>query len=149
MYNASQRILVARELARSGWNIPAALNALRQNYATFDTISESTIRKMRKDPNFKLLLQDQGNILYEAQKATRVETEMTRERSEAQSQNPVKQRLAAAVEEIHELARANPSPRAYKVLLDYLALMRGMELPQPGWRPIFTERLKEPPKETE
>ena len=24
MYNASQRILVARELARSGWNVPAA-----------------------------------------------------------------------------------------------------------------------------
>jgi hypothetical protein len=34
MYSASQRILVARELARSGCKIPAALNALRKNHGT-------------------------------------------------------------------------------------------------------------------
>jgi len=143
MYNANQKLMVARELSRSGYNVPAAQHALRSNYQSFGTISQTTIRRMKRDPYFNLMLEDQGNILVEARRATRVETEMARERAGALCNDPLRQKLAAAIEELHALARANPCPRTYKVLLEYLELMRSMEVPQRGWRPVLTPELKE------
>ena len=130
MYNASQRILVARELARAGFKVQAALDALHRNYETFRSLSESTIRKMRKDPNFKILLEIQRRNIHEARQATDLEREKARERVEALQNHPVRQMLSAAAREVHDLAKSSPDAKTYKVLLDYLDLMRSMELPE-------------------
>ena len=43
MCNGSQRITVAKELARAGMKFPAAFDALRRNYEAFRDLSESTV----------------------------------------------------------------------------------------------------------
>ena len=127
MYNRNQCRFIARELARSGRHIPGALEALHQEYESFRTLSETTVRKLLKDEDFRALLMDQEHNLAFAQEATQLQAEKARARAEALRDNPLRQILTTVVAELHELAKTNPGPRTYEVLLAALKLLRSLE----------------------
>jgi len=67
MYNWNQQRFVPlsagsglspRELARSGGNIPGALDALHRNYEGFRTLCEATLRKLFKQIDAVSALED-------------------------------------------------------------------------------------------
>jgi len=130
MYNGSQRTIIAKELARAGMKFPAALDALHRNYDTFRNLCESTVRRMSKDPFFNDLVQHQEDFVHAAREATAEELEEARLRQEALCDNPIRQSLVDAVCQLQELARTNPNPKTYKVLLEYLEVLRSLELPE-------------------
>ena len=127
MYNDHQKRLIARELARSGRHIPGALDALHRNYESFHTLSETTVRKMLKDEYFQCHLNEQQNNLAFAKGDTELQLEKAHELVEGLRDNPLRQLLTTVINEVHELAKSNPSARAYHVLFGYVKLLRSLE----------------------
>jgi len=127
MYNEHQQRFIARELARSGGNIPGALDALHRNYESFRTLCEATIRKLLKQEGFQYHLTEQQNNLAFAKGDTELQLAKAHELAVALRDNPLRQLATAAANEAHELAKSNPGPRTYEVLFAYLKLLRSLE----------------------
>jgi hypothetical protein len=91
-YTAEQKSTVARELARAGGNVAAAMRRLRDEYETFRGISDSTLRRMLRAPGFPELVAAEGETLHAARAAGIVEAE--RERARRDVEGSVVARLA-------------------------------------------------------
>jgi hypothetical protein len=92
MYTPEQIQLVARELARSGGNVMAALTRLRNEYETFNEIGENTIRRMLPKKNFAELVAAEGAMLAQEREAGARLAE--RKRAENDAKGSVIRRLA-------------------------------------------------------
>jgi DNA gyrase/topoisomerase IV subunit A len=91
-YTGEQKRIVARELARAGGNLAAARARLRDEYETFRTISENTIRRAIKEPGFAELIGEEAALLAAAQRDAAVQAE--RERALRQLEGTIVARLA-------------------------------------------------------
>jgi hypothetical protein len=70
MYSPTQERIVARELARAGGNIRAAVKRLRTEYESFDKFGEATLRRMReKDSFLKVCEEEKKRIEMAAEEA--------------------------------------------------------------------------------
>ena len=127
MYSYEQRILIAREFMRAGGSIPRTMDALRQNYESFPTICESTIRKLRANGVFRALVEQHKEILHEARQTTALETEKINQRCLCLQANPVRQGLVDTVTELKELAKTSRDPKIYKVLIHCYDLLGRMD----------------------
>jgi hypothetical protein len=83
-YTAEQRTTIARELARSGGNVAAALERLRNEYETFRAIGETTVRNLMKKDGFAELVASEGQKLAVAREEGIAEAERARARREAE-----------------------------------------------------------------
>lgn len=91
-YTTSQQGTIAREIARAGGNLSAASKRLREEYETFDSINESTLRRMMKRDGFGSLIASEGERLYAAIAEGVASTE--RDRARRESEGLVINRLA-------------------------------------------------------
>ncbi|MBE7462286.1 MAG: hypothetical protein HS116_02225 [Planctomycetes bacterium] len=67
MYTATQKRLIALEVARAGLNLAAACKRLREEYETFDGIGESTLRRLLRDQEFQAAVAEQAASLRAAE----------------------------------------------------------------------------------
>ena len=65
-YTPTQENDIAFELARAGCNVPAAVAALRAGYETFNSIGESTLRRMLQRSDFQDLVAAKAAVVKEA-----------------------------------------------------------------------------------
>ena len=130
MYGPTQRRLIARELARNNWKIGATLAALHRDYESLATLSESTLRKMVKRGDFLLSDEYESETVAQVRGKTDLSMEWVHQRAAALQDHPVRKWLVAAVNELRELARAKNDARTYKVLLDYLEILKSIDIPE-------------------
>lgn len=67
MYTATQKRLIALEVARAGLNLAAACKRLRDEYETFTGIGESTLRRFLRDQEFQSAVAEQAASLRAAE----------------------------------------------------------------------------------
>lgn len=91
-YTEQQRRIVAMEVARSGGNLAAARKRLRDEYETFRTVGENTLRRFMREKGFAELVAEQAALLVEAEK--QAATEVERERVRRELEGSVVDRLA-------------------------------------------------------
>lgn len=77
-YSLTQKRLIARELARSGGNIAAAVRALHEDTESLRGIGERTVRRYLNQKTFQTLLAEQRDILDRAAAQAAEETERRR-----------------------------------------------------------------------
>ncbi|MCX7805843.1 MAG: hypothetical protein N3A38_11730 [Planctomycetota bacterium] len=77
-YTAEDRMHIAKEVARAGGNISAAVRELRENYETFARIKDETIRRFMREPAFQAEVGRQAKLLAEAEAQATVEAERER-----------------------------------------------------------------------
>jgi hypothetical protein len=77
-YSLTQKRLIARELARSGGNIAAAVRALHAETESLRGIGERTVRRYLNQKTFQRLLAEQRDILDRAAAQAAEETERRR-----------------------------------------------------------------------
>ncbi|MCZ7645281.1 MAG: hypothetical protein M5U26_08355 [Planctomycetota bacterium] len=77
MYDAAQKRIIARELARAG-DVAGALRRLREEFETFGTLSESTLRRLAKQKEVRAAVAAERVLLAQAQAEATVEVERER-----------------------------------------------------------------------
>lgn len=82
-YGAQQQRIIAREVARAGGNLSAAVKRLRSEYESFREIGVSTIRRYLEERDFKALVKEQSQILAKASNDAAVKVEQERAVREA------------------------------------------------------------------
>ena len=92
MYTATQKRLIALEVARAGLNLAAAAKRLRQEYESFDGIGESTLRRFLRDQEFQAAVAEQAANLREAENDAIRQAE--RERALSELEGSMVQRLS-------------------------------------------------------
>ncbi|HEY3321712.1 MAG TPA: hypothetical protein VGP72_14675 [Planctomycetota bacterium] len=83
-YTAEQQRDIARELARSGGNVMAALKRLREEYESFRQIGESTLRRCLKEDGFAAMVAEEGERMLAARAEGIATAERERARREAE-----------------------------------------------------------------
>jgi len=97
MYDAGQKRLIARELARHGGIVERAVAALQTQYESMDRIGATTIRRLMRDCRFKALMREQELLLNAAQAQGDADAETKKAETESLGKSDLVRILKAAI----------------------------------------------------
>jgi len=83
-YTEAEQRFIAREVARAGGNLSAAVKHLRERCLDFETISDNTLRRIMRKPGFGELIAAEGSLLRKAAEEGVMAAERDRARREAE-----------------------------------------------------------------